>query len=445
MSSRFRTWLGLAACVWAAALAAVCAPPVVADGDGTSGPQAPPPAPKEPGAPQADAEALVARLQELYVRASRVPAGLDPSIAETDKARAKLARETGEWEAALRELSRAGDDYLTAIGSAAPDANALYYRGVGKALLATRQGRAEAPATREAAADSLRRYLDAAPKDAAFRAQAELHLGKVLVHQSSADERRLEEAVPHLRRAVAALQEKGDRDGAGEAAYFALSALVGRGREGDAQALAEEIGAREADFGASTPSVRKLAALTLVVPGGRLPKLPDVKDVDGAPIRWADFAGSPFVIHFFKAGEPTGRKSGFRDVELDLAPLWNRLRDKGLEVVGVSMDYLQPAKKAEEMRKNWEEWGVKGAFHDGSLESVRKWAAAQPIGWPWYWDGMWLKNPLSESLGGVGANSPYAILVDRAGVVRWRGAPTRADGCYDGLDEEAEKACAAKK
>lgn len=410
----------------------VLAAALVAAGGASSLAQETPPAPK-PEAPAAPAPSEGAaksleQLEALYVRASRRPPRLDLAAAESpEKARAEFARAQGEWERAATALAKAGDDYLASLGDAAPDVRALFFRGVGKFLTGERVGRSESASANEAAAESLQRYLDGAGENAAYATEAEMYLGRALVRAG-----RVDDAATHLGRAIELLQKDGRHDDAGVCAYDAMLALKTRRRDAELRAFAEAIHASKADFGGSTASVRTLAAGARLAVGAPLPDLPETKDADGRAVSWAP--GKPLLLHFFLTGHLNGTPSGFREVELELKPLAQSFGEKGLVLVGVSMDYEMPKAQAEALRKQWDEWGRKTKLRDGSLESVRAWAADQGIGWSWCWDGKSVNNPVSLALGGVGVTQPYAVLVDAKGVVRWHGkAP------FEGLAAEVAK------
>ena len=177
--------------------------------------------PTEPKAavpvPSADASDLLRQLDELYKRAIRRPPDVDLSAADLLKVRAEHAKLESEWRRAVEALAKTGDEYLAALGDAAPDARALYFRGVGKLRRAELTSAAESLALFEAAAESFQRYLDGTDAKAAFRADAEMHLGRALMFG-----RHVDDAIVHLVRAVGLLQEDGRHDDAGEAAAIAI-------------------------------------------------------------------------------------------------------------------------------------------------------------------------------------------------------------------------------
>jgi tetratricopeptide (TPR) repeat protein len=377
-------------------------------------------------APSADAAALLQQMQELYPRAMQRPAGPDLSASDLVKARAESAKAEKEWDAAVKALAKAGDDYIAALGGSAPDARGLYLRGVGKLLAAERVESKQAPGYYDAAAESLQRYLDATDEKAAFRADAEMHLGRALLFT-----RRLDEAVAHMTRAVDLLQKDSRHDDAGECASLAMRQLKSMHRDAELRAFSAAIHAGEADFGRSTPVVRTLWAAARLSVGAKLPEMPKAKDADGNDISWAP--GKPMLMHFFLTGFLGGRPTTFREIETDIRPLWQKHGEK-VRFLGVSMDYEMPKEQAEEMRKKWEEWGRKMDLRDGSIESVRDWTVKKGVEWPWYWDGKATNNPLSLTLGGVGVTSPFVVLVDKDGVVRWLG-----EAPFEGLADEVAK------
>jgi len=382
------------------------------------------PQPPAPAPAAADAAQLLQRLETLYPRALRRPE-LDRAAADPDKARAEQSRAEAEWDGAVDALARTGDDYLAALGSAAPDPRALYYRGVGKVIRATRPG--ASAKLYESAAESLQRYLETAGDAAAFRPDAEMYLARALLGVG-----RSEDAVAHAGRAVELLQKDGRHDDAGECAASAMRELKHQHRITELRAFAAAVHASEADFGRSTPAVRTLANAARLDVGSPLPELPKVKDEGGKDISWTP--GKPMLIHFFLTSFLNGMATSFREIETEVRPLFEKYGEKGLVVVGVSMDYEMPAQQVEDLKKKWDEWGVKRELRDGSLASVRTWAAKQGIAWPWYWDGKATNDPVSLALGGVGFTTPYAVLVDAKGIVRWHG-----EAPFKGLADEAAK------
>jgi hypothetical protein len=168
--------------------------------------------------------------------------------------------------------------------------------------------------------------------------------------------------------------------------------------------------------------------------------MPATNDADGKPVEWAKLKGAPFIVHFFTSSIPKGLASNQRDVETVLRPLWDRLHEKGLRMVGVSMDYALPKEDVERITRDWEEWGRKDRVQDGSLASVRRYAEDQGIAWPWTWDGTCGKSPVAQALGGPAASAAHAILVDAAGTIRWRG-----DAPFTGLPEAVDAAFASSE
>src|SRR6185436_18622530 len=128
----------------------------------------------------------------------------------------------------------------------------------------------------------------------------------------------------------------------------------------------------------------------------------------------------------------TGHARTLREVETDVRPLWDKYHEKGLRVVGVSMDLALSAAQIEAIRK---EWNPKEELLDGSLESVRKWTEKRGVEWPWYWDGAWTNNPISKALGGVAQSEPAVVLVDKNGIIRWQSGKWP----FTGLVEEVAK------
>jgi hypothetical protein len=399
-----------------------------------------PPAADEPPKAAPSPESLLARLEQLYAAVMDKPAaiGLDaPKEAQDAHTMKQVA-----WERAIKEFAKTSDAYVAAIGDAAPDARSLYFRGVAKLTAANNSPEvtdAERPAVLEAARDALTRYVEASDEKSAFLADAEMHLGHTCMLLARTDRKRADEAIPHLRRAVELLQKDGRHDEAGVAANSALAELVTTNRTAEAKQFADAVHAADGDFGGSTPTMRKFAAAVKAAVGAPMPSLPGLLDVDGNDLGLAKPDGHPVLLHFFLTSMPgVGSPMAFRDVETDVLPLWTKYKDKGLRVIGICMDYKLPDAQAERMRKNWEQWGKKGVPRDGSLEQCREWAKAQHIAWPWYWDGLWQKNPVSAAAGGVGVNAPYAILVDGQGIIRWRGESKGQTG-YEGLADEVAK------
>lgn len=370
-------------------------------------------APAKPETPSLlDPQECLARMTFLYPKAASRPAASAP--AGTVEERAARAKADSEWKKAVRDFAKAGDDYVRAVGEGQADATGLFYRGVGKSISTDVIPAAEVPAACDAAIDALTRYLSAAEPGAANRAEAERHLGACLLRVN-----RLDEAVPHLRAAVLAFARDGRKDEAGDAAWRAMSALQTAGRSDDLAAFAAAIDAAKGDFGGSTTSIRLLLAASRLSVGKPLPELPAATDADGKAVSWKP--GKPLLVHFFLTGFPDGRAVPYREVETEIRPLAEQWREKGLVVVGVSMDKAMSPERVEKVKKDWDEWGVKGEVRDGSLASVRDWARKQGIDWQFTWDGQWMMNPISRALGGVGVSEPYAVLADADGIIRWHG------------------------
>lgn len=396
-------------------------------------PPDPPAAPAEAASDApvaADTEALVARMADLQARIAVRPAGADPKAEDPVASRTEASRAKREWEEAARALSKACDEYLAA--NAKPDPRVVLWGARGKAAAADVASREEALALRTSAAEALARALPAAKPDADYRGEAEYVLGRMLVAIAPSGRATIEDAAAHLREATLVLRKDGRLDESGRAAFLGLDALLRNGRNEAARAFSDAVGASSADFGASTAEVRVRANQVATSVGQPFPKLPDATDADGKPVRWAEFAGKPFIVHFFQAGRPTGHVAQERDVGATLRPLHDALAPKGLRMIGVSMDLALSKEKVAEIRANWDEWSRKEQVQDGSRESVRAWLADEGVSWPWIWDGKWLQNPIANALGGVGRTSQHAVLVDAAGVIRWRG-----DGPFQGLPEAA--------
>src|SRR5262249_3449831 len=160
-----------------------------------------------------------------------------------------------------------------------------------------RAGRNEVATFARQGTESLTAYLDAAKPDDAFRADAELLLGRGLLMLTSSEPGQLDPAIAHLAKAVELLQKDGRPDAAGRGAYQALAKRAAAGRAGDARKFAQDVQAATADFGTSTTSVRTLAASAAVAPGFPLPKLPEAAGVDGAPLGLNE-RGHPLLLHF---------------------------------------------------------------------------------------------------------------------------------------------------
>ncbi|MCE9635941.1 MAG: TlpA family protein disulfide reductase [Planctomycetes bacterium] len=443
--SVFALVVGLAVPVvggWTAAVSAaqeaVPPAPAVEPKDGA----APAPAPAQPADAPPDAAKVAARMADLYAIVAQEPASVAPGETDTKK-RAELNKARDAWEASVRSLSEAADQYAAALkapGAEGAQRRTLFWGGWAKMQLADRLAKDEAQKTRAAAADLLRAALDGAPPEADWRPDSEFWLGRALVFQVEAGRATPDEAATHLREAAILLTKQSRGDEAGRAASAALRMLTVRGLDGAARDFASAVDADKANFGQMTSIVRALARRSSTGVGQKLfgaggAGLPDAADSEGKPVKWADFAGAPLIVHFFHDGWATGRPSGQRDVETLLRPLYDRLQPKGLRMVGVSMDFALTKERIETIKKQWDEWGVKDQLRDGSLDSVRKFADEQGITWPWIWDGLWDKNPIAQALGGPGASAAHAVLIDKDGVIRWRG-----DAPFQGLAEATDAA-----
>jgi len=391
-----------------------------------------PVAPSAPPAPAAkkDAAQLLQEMEALYPVAIRRPT--TNGQPGDQKAVAEQAAVVGRWEDAVNRLSKTSDEYLAALGGAAPDARALFLRGVGKTIAGERVGAGEAKNTYAAACDSLQRWLDAADEKDASRADAEAYFAKALVHSL-----RMDDAVVHGKNAVAALQKESRHDDAGECAWIVFVGLQGAGRSKDLREFADAIHAKDGDFGVSTPTIRKLLAASRVAVGSPLPEIPAVTDLDDKPISFAA-EGKPLLLHFFFTAIPgIGDARATDDLDKQIRPLWDRFHEKGLRIVGICMDNAMTREKSEAMRKQREEWGTKGDFLDGTPDSCRAWVKKHGVEWTVRCSGKWIGEPVSQALGGVGESNPAAILVDKDGIVRWAGDLAKPEG----LADEAEKAC----
>ena len=296
------------------------------DGTGTgTEPQPTAPQPDEPRTvTDRELEEMVDRMASLYGSVAEDPRRFDPGAPDVEKERARARTAEKAWEDSLGALSRTAETYLGSLGAdRAPDARVLFWHGFARAQLATRQSVRQAADSWDAAAASLKRYLDVAPDDDPFRATAERHLGRALLAASSRDPARFDPAIVHLRTAVELLQRESRHDEAGRAAYDALTSLLSVGRDAEALALATAIRATEDDFGASTARVRKAAARAATAPGAKLPDLPDMVDAEGKPFSFAALRGKPLLLHFFQAGDPTGTPTRHRDAQTVVRPLWD--------------------------------------------------------------------------------------------------------------------------
>lgn len=406
-------------------------PGVVRTACGDDAPPAPaqPPAAPNPAAPAADPEAVAGRMSELFSRTAGDMPTVDPGA--SNEVRNTQIQRAKAWDSAVEALAKAADTYVQAAGDA-PNPRALFWGGCGKSRRATRVPAADGVALHRSAVEMLTKCLELAPPDADYRAEAEFRLGSSMTFLFDSGGAPPSEAAARLRSATKAFLAAERNDEAGAAASVALKVLVARGLHDDARAFADAVGADRADFGRSTQVVRQLVARVRTAVGAAFPSLGETTDADGRKFAWKDLAGAPFVVHFFRAGWPTGRMAEERDVEMVLRPLHDKLSPKGLRMVGVSMDMLLDEATLERRRRYWDETGLKGAPHDGSAAAVRRWAESVGLTWPWLWTGKWTQDPVSLALGGAGQSAAHAILVDAGGVIRWRG-----DAPFTGLPEAA--------
>lgn len=407
-------------------------------GEAPPGPPPAEPAPSGPAKPSDDVAALPERIGDLHARVVRRPPPPDLNAEDPARARAAAAKAAKAWEEDVRALAAAGDRYVAA--AAAPDARTLFRAGYGKSVLAGRQSRKEGLETRAVAAAWLAKALGLAKPDDDFRGDAEHALGHVQLFLAAEGRATWDEAASHLREGALRLRAAGRLDDSGRAAFLGLESVLRNGTPEAARAFADAVGAASADFGISTPSLRLLAQRAATSVGQKLPDLPDLVDTEGRAIRWSEFRGRPLLLHFFQAARPTGHLSQERDVEVTLRPLHDELSPKGLRLLGVSMDLALTKEQVARIAANWDEWGLKDRVQDGSLDGVRAWAGDEGMTWPWVWDGKWGENPISKALGGCGRNTQHAVLVDSAGIIRWRG-----DSPFQGLPEAARKLCEEKR
>jgi hypothetical protein len=122
---------------------------------------------------------------------------------------------------------------------------------------------------------------------------------------------------------------------------------------------------------------------------------------DGKPLRLSDYRGKLLVLHFFQAGSVTGHQNEGAEVEKVLVPLHQRWHERGLELVGVSLDLELTADRVKTIEANWDEWGTgdKEGVHDGSRAAVARWLARRGVSWRWHWDGQWTRNVLARTYG----------------------------------------------
>ncbi len=422
MRSTFRA-LSLVAATLAAGFTAALAQDGKDPKDGKDRPDKPAPATPEPATPtppaKADPDELLRQMTALFAKAAKRPPS-NGQLADP-KAAAEHQKAEDDWKAAVRQLAKTGDEYLAAIGGAAADARALYYRGFAKWAAGKIAAAGETRDMYSSACDSLQRYLDGTDEKASYRADAEARLGEAMVLLG-----RIDDSLPHLRRAVDLLQKDGRHDEAGEYAYYGLRELKDLGRSRDVIAFAQAVHAVDGDFGGSTPNIRLFAVARLAA-GEPLPPLPKATDLDDKPISFDP--GAPLLLHFFYTAIPgTHTARSTDDLDKQIRPLWAAYHAKGLRVVGVCMDEAMTPAQADAMKKKWEDWGTKGDFFDGTPDSCRAWVKKHSVEWTVRCSGLWTNEPLSRALGGVAPSNAHAILVDKDGIVRWTGELTNPEG-----------------
>lgn len=441
MRSRLRPFRLAGAC---AALAASFVTSTAVAQDGPSAPPPAPPAENPPAAPAADAPVDTARLAERMI--SLVPAArsrpdtrVAPDAPDLVAARAEVDKKRRAWESDVEDLAAAATRYLGAVGPDGGEPRALWAAGLGLATKADLESVDKAVHMRIEAARTLERALAGAAKDADYRGDAEAALGRVLVALLGRGQSTPEQIVEHLTSAVKVLRAEQRAEEVGSTLVLAIQSLLRAKRADAAESLIAATGADTAEFGPSTQALRVQVAAARTGVGTKLPALPAAKDEDGKPVDWAAFKGKPLLIHFFMAGQATGYPTEQRDAETVVRPAYDELHPRGLEVLGIAMDWEMPPEKVAQTKANWEEWGVKKTLHTGSAATVRGYAEAQGIVWPYIRSGLWMNDPVSRALGGPGVSRAHAILVDADGVIRWRG-----DAPFAGLVEEARKLVPAK-
>lgn len=401
-----------------------------------------PPAPQDgtPGAPAPSAETLdqlVERMSALQsgVRVRPSTEGLR-SAADPHKARVEYAAAKKKWEDDVQRLAETGDRYVAGAASAgAPaDPRVVYWAALGHASWADIQAASIAKGTRARAAELLGDAIARAPKDAVWLGEAHVLRGRMLCFALADDPSQLDPTVKHLAAGAEAMLADARAPEAGDALCWAMRSLLAADRSADARELAARFKVGERDFGVYGRILGELATQARTGVGAEFPALPDGTDAAGNPVRFSGLRGKPFLVHFFHAGWPTGYPSEERDVETVLRPLWDDLKG-AVPFVGVSMDFEMPRARAEEVKANFDEWGVKHAVHDGSAGTVAAWAESQGVAWPYIRTGKWIDDPYSLALGGCGRNEAHAILVGADGKIAWRGrAP------FTGLAEAVRKA-----
>ena len=398
-----------------------------------------PPARAQDPAPAVDADlaaSLLEKLRDLYPRAAERPAPFDHTIPQGSERwteeRQRFTRAEEAWKAALERLPTLSEEYRDAAGEGAAPV-AWYYAGFARVRRADAVSRSEGRDLLQAGVSNLREFLERTAQDAPFRDDAQALLAYGMVRLAGGEEAGILAAGEHADPAVRRLLANGRGEEAGRLAALMLKSLVAVDRESEAAALAAGWQADVADFGPSTDAVRRLVRRSGVRPGAPLPALPELASCTGAPMPWKELAGKPYVLHFFS----TVVSATPREIETILVPLRDRWGDAGLRLVGCSTDREMDDAELERTRKNWEEWGKTEPLRDGRKASVREWAEACGLDWPFYWDGRWTSNALVQHLG-IEVGGPFAILVDGNGVIRWRGKP------FEGLPEAVEQLMGAR-
>jgi hypothetical protein len=392
------------------------------------------PEPEEPLPEEAgpvDLDRLFARMETLFPVARERPSPTRWRDEPDEKAGLAAAKAYADakrrWKEAVEELVLLARRYERAAeGVGGTQSVVRFYEGFARLELARTQTRAKAATQREKAVAALEAYLNQVAADDPYRADATNLLVQAYAFTSGDHPERADKAAELLPEAVDLLLAEGRQDEAAVSISYVCKPLLARGREGGDTAaldrlaeLAEKLEFETRDYGEATPRFVAMARATRVRPGLELPELPDVKDVDGAPLRLADLRGSVVVLHFFK----TDHSERTREIEAHLRPLWEAWNGKGLEMVGISIDWEMPEEFLERRKRDWERDEMDmSKLRDGKLESVRAWAEQRGVEWRWFWDGKWLGNAVADHYG-VPLNRAWAILVDREGVIVWCGEP----------------------
>ena len=352
----------------------------------------------------------------------------DPSRLQDLK---KFRKVDDAMKSALTLLVNVGSRYIETVTEEKAEPVPRFQYGFALATLADKSPGSRAQEMRMDAIHQFKSYLAGPEEKARFVADAEYLLGTTLLKVGDAYGPTIDEALDHLEKGAALMRGAGRAEEAGVATYNVLATLIERAREKDASEAAVRLQADEFDFGARTKTVRRLVRRASLHPGAVMPDFEGVVDADGKALSLAARRGAPVLIHLFQAGGATGRVTAARDIETVLVPLARTYAPQGLQMIGGSMDLALTDEQVDKIRTNWEEWGKKGAVHDGSLKAVRSWCASAGMDWTLHHDGKWFAGALAEHLGVI---SPYSFLLDAEGVIRWRGkAP------YKGL-EDAVKA-----